>query len=95
MAKSRRTSRVEAVHLWTKFGPLELTLNEEQIPQIVEKQQKPRSGMKWLDELFLRPRQVRYQAALRPDMTSRIDSKVLSNFSATLNHDFLASNASI
>jgi hypothetical protein len=38
MAKSRRTSRVEAVHLWTKFGQLELTLNEEQIPQIVEKQ---------------------------------------------------------
>jgi hypothetical protein len=38
MAKSRRTSRVETVHLWTKFGPLESTLNEEQIPQIVEKQ---------------------------------------------------------
>ena len=28
----------------------------------------------------LRPRQVRYQAALRPDMTSRIDSKALPNF---------------
>jgi hypothetical protein len=33
-----------------------------------------------LEELFQRPRQVRYQAALRPDMTSRIDSKALSNF---------------
>jgi hypothetical protein len=31
---------------------------------------------------------VRYQAALRPDMTSRIDSKVLSNFMTTANRDF-------
>jgi hypothetical protein len=38
MAKSRRTSRVEAVYLWTKFGPFGLSLNEVQIPQIVEKQ---------------------------------------------------------
>jgi hypothetical protein len=35
---SRRTIRAEVVHLRTKFGPLELPLNEEQIPQIVEKQ---------------------------------------------------------
>jgi hypothetical protein len=31
---------------------------------------------------------VRYQAALRPDMTSKIDSKVLSNFVSTPNYDF-------
>jgi hypothetical protein len=31
---------------------------------------------------------VRYQAALRPDMTSRIDSKVLSNSVTIANHDF-------
>ncbi len=36
-----------------------------------------------LEGLFLRPRQVRYQAALRPDMTCRIDSKALSNFVTT------------
>ena len=41
-----------------------------------------------LEGLFLRPRQVRYQAALRPDMTSKIDSKVVSNFVATPKHDF-------
>ena len=41
-----------------------------------------------LEGLFLRPRQVRYQAALRPDMTSRIDSKVLSNVVPPRNHDF-------
>ena len=40
-----------------------------------------------LEGLFLRPRQVRYQAALRPDMT-RIDSKALSNFVTTSIHDF-------
>jgi hypothetical protein len=33
------------------------------------------------------PRQVRYQAAL-PDMTNKFDSKVLSNFMTTPNHDF-------
>jgi hypothetical protein len=32
---------------------------------------------------IVRPRQVRYQAALRPDKTSRIDSNVLSNFVST------------
>jgi hypothetical protein len=31
----------------------------------------------------MRPRQVRYQAALRPHMISTIDSKVLSNFMTT------------
>ena len=31
----------------------------------------------------MRPRQVRYQAALRPDMINRIDSKALSNFIST------------
>jgi hypothetical protein len=31
---------------------------------------------------------VRYQAALRPDITCRIDSKVLSNVVTTPNHDF-------
>jgi hypothetical protein len=46
------------------------TLNEEQIPQIVEKQKKPKLEIDSLEGLFLRPRQVRYQAALRPDMTS-------------------------
>ena len=36
----------------------------------------------------LRPRQVRYQAALRPDMISWIDSKVLPNFISTPALDF-------
>ena len=50
---------------------------------MIENNEKPRYEMDSLEELFLRPRQVRYQAALRPDMTSRIDSKALSNFMTT------------
>jgi hypothetical protein len=38
---------------------------------------------------------VRYQAALRPDMTSRIDSKVLSNAVTTAHHDFFLNRAKI
>ena len=33
--RSRRAIRAVTVHLWRKFRPLRLTLNEEQIPQIV------------------------------------------------------------
>jgi|SRR5580700_10816058 hypothetical protein len=36
-----------------------------------------------LESSFVRPRQARYQAALRPDMKCTIDSKALSNFTAT------------
>jgi hypothetical protein len=35
--------------------------------------------MEPLERIILRPRQVRYQAALRPDMISKIDSKALSS----------------
>jgi hypothetical protein len=34
--RSRCAIRAETVHLWTKFGRFGLTLNEKQIPQIVE-----------------------------------------------------------
>jgi hypothetical protein len=34
--RSRRATRAGTVHLWTEFGPFGLSLNEEQIPQIVE-----------------------------------------------------------
>src|SRR2546427_12131154 len=44
--------------------------------------------MEVVEGRIVRPRQVRYQAALRPDKTSRIDSNVLSNFGSTPNHDF-------
>src|SRR5665213_1315271 len=34
----------------------------------------------------LRPRQVRYQAALRPDMYCSLDSKILSNQASSFHH---------
>jgi hypothetical protein len=36
-----------------------------------------------LERAFVRPRQVRYQAALRPDMIGQVNSKALSNFVTT------------
>jgi hypothetical protein len=42
--------------------------SEEQIPQAYEKAEKQRNGMEALEKETMRPRQVRYQAALRPDV---------------------------
>jgi len=39
--------------------------------------------MEWLESRAVRPRQARYQAALRPDMNCFIHSKALFNFTAT------------
>ena len=51
--------------------------SEEQIPQMVGKTEKTRNGMDGLEGSFTRPRQVRYQAALRPDY---IDSTSVARF---------------
>jgi len=63
--------------------PLGLALSEKQIPQITENTEKPKQGMELLESVGPRPRQARYQAALRPDMKCCIDSKALSTFIAT------------
>ncbi len=47
--------------------------------------------MELLESSFVRPRQARYQAALRPDMKCTIHSKALSNFLPAPTHGFLAS----
>jgi len=39
--------------------------------------------MEWLESRAVRPRQARYQAALRPDIKCIIDSKAISNTTAT------------
>jgi hypothetical protein len=47
---------------------LGLPLSEKQIPQVVENFEsggKPKEALEWT---VMRPRQVRYQAALRPDI---------------------------
>ena len=54
----------------TKPGLLDLlglALSEKQIPQVVEKFKSGDKPKEALEGTELRPRQVRYQAALRPD----------------------------
>ena len=46
---------------------LELLLSEKQIPQVVEEFESGGKPKEALEMVELRPRQVRYQAALRPD----------------------------
>jgi hypothetical protein len=47
---------------------LGLALSEKQIPQVVENPESGGKPIEALETATLRPRQVRYQAALRPDM---------------------------
>ena len=47
---------------------LGLLLSEKQIPQVVEKLENGDEPKEALERAVLRPRQVRYQAALRPDI---------------------------
>ena len=64
----------------SKLGALEhlgLALSEKQIPQIVENSKKYGELLEPLGGVRLRPRQVRYQAALRPDIDCSLDSNVL------------------
>ena len=55
----------------SKLGAVEhlglLALSEKQIPQIVENSKKCGELLEPLEGDGMRPRQVRYQAALRPD----------------------------
>jgi hypothetical protein len=46
---------------------LGLALSEKQIPQIVENNESGVKEMEPLEATGVRPRQARYQAALRPD----------------------------
>ena len=46
---------------------LGLALSEKQIPQVVEKLESGDKQKEALERVVMRPRQVRYQAALRPD----------------------------
>ena len=49
------------------FGPLGLALSEKQIPQVNENTEESKSRLEPLESVGRRPRQARYQAALRPD----------------------------
>jgi hypothetical protein len=65
------------------LSPFGLALSEKQIPQIVENNESRTDRMERLEATGVRPRQVRYQAALRPDMSLCFESKALSNFIST------------
>jgi hypothetical protein len=47
---------------------LGLALSEKQIPQVVENLESGCKPKEALERTIMRPRQVRYQAALRPDI---------------------------
>ena len=47
--------------------PWRIATERKQIPQVVENKQTRSNGMEPLEIVGVRPRQVRYQVALRPD----------------------------
>ena len=49
---------------------LGLPLSEKQIPQVVENLESGGKPKEALERVAMRPRQVRYQAALRPDIST-------------------------
>ena len=59
---------------------LGLPLSEKQIPQVVENLESGGKPKEALERVAMRPRQVRYQAALRPDIYWSLDFKPLSQF---------------
>jgi len=60
--------RVKTVLKLVALKPLGLALSEKQVPQIVENTKKCGELKDPLEGVWMRPRQVRYQAALRPDI---------------------------
>jgi hypothetical protein len=64
------------------FEPLGLALSEKQIPQVNENTEEENWLLEPLESVGTRPRQARYQAALRPDTKCVIHSKALSSIIA-------------
>jgi len=64
----------------TRLG---LALSEKQMPQVIVIVGNPRSQKEQLEAITLRPRQVRYQAALRPDVYCLF---ILKHFCETKQH---------
>jgi hypothetical protein len=59
--------RAKTVSKLLALEPLGLASSEKQVPQIVENTKKCGELLEPLEPDGMRPRQVRYQAALRPD----------------------------
>ena len=82
---SRCTKTVPERNVFS-FG--DLLLSEKQIPQIVGNIEKGKQGMELLERSRVRPRQARYQAALRPDKKRAIHYKALPSSSLWKNQPF-------
>jgi len=63
---------------------LGLALSEKQVPQVDGNTEEARGLLEPLESVDMHPRQARYQAALRPDITCRTDSKALFDVAASL-----------
>jgi hypothetical protein len=70
------------------FGLLGLALSEKQIPQVNENTEEENWLLDPLESVGTRPRQARYQAALRPDTECAIHSKALSDIILILASSF-------
>ncbi len=72
-----RSYRAKTVSKLLALEPLGLASSEKQIPQILENIKKSGELKEPLEPDGMRPRQVRYQAALRPDICGSLHSKTL------------------
>ena len=70
------------------FVRLGLALSEKQVPQVDGNTEEARGLLEALESVGMRPRQARYQAALRPDSDCFIHSKALPNFTPSPSHRF-------
>jgi hypothetical protein len=68
-----RADRGKTVTKPNALSRLGLPLSEKQIPQVVENLESGDKPREALETAALRPRQVRYQAALRPDSTFHLE----------------------
>ena len=72
-----------------RLGLMEICLSEKQTPQVIVFSRKRLEKVELLERACVRPRQVRYQAALRPDC---IALSILNYFREP-HHDQLATAA--
>jgi hypothetical protein len=71
-----RVDRGKTVTKPLPLSRLGLPLSEKQIPQVVENLESGGKPIEALERVAMRPRQVRYQAALRPDICFSLDSSL-------------------
>jgi hypothetical protein len=66
------------------FVLLGFALSEKQVPQVDGNTEEARGLLEALESVDMRPRQARYQAALRPDIHCVLNSKAPPNITPNL-----------